>query len=268
MDLNAVRQTAADIAQGAGAVLMSFFDQPHRQDTKSTPTDIVTEGDIASEAHIVAALTQAFPDHHIVGEEGGGMGMPADQAEYFWYIDPLDGTSNYASNIPFFSVSMALSDRNLQPLVGVVYDPFAKQLFSASKGGGADLNGRPLHVSATDTLRASMLATGFPYDSHTNPDNNLREWSAFTVRARGLRRFGSAALDLCFVAAGRYDGYWEQRLNPWDMQAGLLIVREAGGRVTDYNGGDSELLYRGREVLASNGLIHDQMVEIIQQARA
>jgi myo-inositol-1(or 4)-monophosphatase len=267
MELQSVRETAAAIARDAGAVLMRTFDQPHQQRTKNTSIDMVTEGDTASEALIVAALTRHFPDHHIVGEEGGGMGAPAEDAEYFWYIDPLDGTSNYASNIPFFSVSMALADRDMNPLVGVVYDPFGNQLFSAAKGAGVTLNDRLLHVSETAILGSSMLAAGFPYDSHTNPDNNLSEWGAFTVRARGLRRLGSAALDLSFVAAGRFDGYWEQRLNPWDVMAGILFVHEAGGKVTDYNGQEGEFVHRGRQVLASNGLVHDEMLAVLREAR-
>jgi myo-inositol-1(or 4)-monophosphatase len=267
MELQPIRDAAITIAREAGDVLMGYFDQPHQQQTKNTPIDIVTEGDKASEAVIVAALTQQFPDHHIIGEEGGGMGAPAEDAEYFWYVDPLDGTSNYASNIPCFSVSIALADRNLNPLVGVIFDPFADQMFSAARGFGAALNGKRLRVSTTSTLQSAMLGTGVPYDSHTNPDNNLREWAAFVVRTRGLRRFGSAALDLCFVAAGRFDGFWEQRVNAWDVMAGILMVREAGGYVTDYTGAESELMYRGRQVVASNKLLHEDILAVLQEAR-
>ncbi len=267
MELQPLRATAEAIAQQAGAILMHYFDKPHQQQVKKTPIDIVTEADTASEAMIVAALREHFPDHHIVGEEGGGMGAPAEEADYFWYVDPLDGTSNYASNIPVFSVSMGLADRDMHPIVGVVYEPFNQQMFSAARGLGATLNEKPLHVSTTSALSSAMLASGFPYDSHTNPDNNLHEWGALMVKSRGLRRMGSAAVDLAYVAAGRFDGYWEQRLNPWDVMAGILLVQEAGGIVTDYEGRESELVNRGRQVVASNRLLHEEMITSLRDAR-
>jgi myo-inositol-1(or 4)-monophosphatase len=269
MDLLAVRSIASDIAQAAGAVLMEKFDQPHQQTIKKNVTDIVTEGDKASEAVVLAALTRHFPDHHIISEEDGGTGIgrPADEAEYFWYIDPLDGTSNYASNLPFFSVSVALADKAMHPLVGVVYDPFSHELYSASLGGGATLNGKTLHVSATDALQQAMLASGFPYDSFKNPDNNIREWAAFTRLTRGLRRFGSIALELSYVAGGRFDGLWEHSVNSWDVMAGILIAREAGGLVTDFSGQDSTTLYNGQQIIASNGLLHAPMLAVLSEAR-
>lgn len=268
MDLQATRAIAATIAREAGAVLMALFDQPHQQRTKKTAIDIVTEGDTASEAVIIAALQRHFPEHHIVSEEGGGdMSASAETAAYFWYIDPLDGTTNYASNIPFFSVSIGLADRDMNPLVGVVYDPFGDQLFSAARGFGATLNDKPLHVSATATLETAVLCAGFPYDSHTNPDNNLPEWNAFTKRARALRCMGSAALELSYVAAGRLDGFWEQRIHPWDVTAGIVIVREAGGAVTDYSGQESSRMLSGHQIVASNRLIHEQMLAMLREAR-
>ncbi len=265
MNLPHIRDTAETIAREAGAVLMSFFDQPHQERTKSTLTDIVTEGDTASEAVIIPALLTHFPDHAIISEEGGG--TSAEAADFCWYIDPLDGTSNYASNIPFFSVSIALADRALRPLVGVVFDPFTGQMFSAARGYGVTLNGRAIHVSEIGDIGQAMLCTGFPYNSAVNPDNNLREWAALTKQARGLRRFGSVALELGFVAAGRFDGLWEQRVNAWDVMAGILFVQEAGGLVTDYNGDDSELVYQGKQVIASNGHIHTALLEALQAAR-
>jgi myo-inositol-1(or 4)-monophosphatase len=267
MDFQTVRATAASIAREAGAVLMNTFDQPHQQRTKQTATDIVTEGDTASEAIILAGLRDHFPDHHVVSEEGGQGSASAETAEYIWYVDPLDGTTNYANNIPFFSVSMGMADRDGNPLVGVVYDPFGDQLYTAAQGFGATLNGKPLHVSSSDTLETSVLCAGFPYDSHTNPDNNLREWSAFTTRTRALRCMGSAALELAFVAAGRLDGFWEGRIHPWDVTAGIVLIRESGGLVTDYGGQISERLYSGQEVVASNGLIHDAMLAVLREAR-
>lgn len=267
LDLRAVQSTAADIARRAGAVLREAFDTPHQENTKATSIDIVTEADVASEALIVQALESAYPEHHIVGEEGGGSGTAIEKAAYRWYVDPLDGTTNFASNIPFFSVSLALADRERRPLVGVVYNPIMEELFTAARGQGAFLNGRKLHVSASDSLIRSVLVTGFPYDKATNPDNNLAEWNAFLVQVRGLRRMGSAALDLCYVAAGRFDGMWEQRLNSWDMLAGLLCVEEAGGRASDYQGA-MEMLYSGQQVVATNGRIHNAMLEILAKARA
>lgn len=265
MNLPLIRDTVETIARDAGTVLMSFFDKPHQERAKSSAIDIVTEGDTASEAVIIPALLANFPDYAIVSEEGGGTSN--QDADYCWYIDPLDGTSNYASNIPFFSVSIGLADRDKRPLVGVVYDPFAGQLFSAARGYGATLNGKTLNISETLNLGDAMLCTGFPYNSATNPDNNIREWESLTKQVRGLRRFGSVALELSFVAAGRFDGLWEQRLNPWDVMAGVLLVQEAGGVVTDYNGEDSDLVYQGKQVVASNGHLHEALVEALNTVR-
>jgi myo-inositol-1(or 4)-monophosphatase len=263
MDLQAARDTATDIARLAGVELLGYFDQPHQEATKQNVVDIVTEGDRASEAVIVAALRQAFPGHHIVGEEGGGQGAPADEAEYFWYVDPLDGTSNFASNIPLFTVSIALADRDKRPLVGVVLCPVYNELYSAARGHGVTLNGKPIHVSQKNDLQRAMLSTGFPYDKSRQP-NNMDEWGNFLLRVRGVLRLGSAALDLAWVAAGRLDGFWEPRLNPWDILAGILCVEEAGGRVSDYHGRVARA-YAGSEVVASNGLLHDQMLAVLAE---
>lgn len=260
MNLNDIRRTAVAIALDAGAGLMPYFDQPHEETTKHHYNDIVTEGDKASEAIIVPALRDAFPDHHIVSEEGGGT-TESGGAEYFWYIDPIDGTTNFANNIPFFCVSIGLADRAFNPLVGVVYNPVSGEMFSAAKGHGAYLGEKRLHVTQTNDLNRSVLCTGFPYRRVDNPDNNLRHWENFLLRSRDVRRFGAAALEICFVAAGRFDGFWEGSLNPWDCVAGVLCVREAGGMVTDYSGKDSPL--NPRQVVASNGRIHAQMLEII-----
>ncbi len=269
MDLQAVRTTVSEIARAAGAVLMEKFEQPHEETVKKNVTDIVTEADLASEAVVIPRLSAAFPDHRIVSEEGGGAGFgkSADEAEYFWYIDPLDGTSNYASGIPFFTVSIALSDKHMNPLVGVVFDPFSNELYSAARGFGATLNDKPIQVSDFTTLSQSMLCSGFPYDSFKTPDNNIAEWKAFTVRSRGLRRFGSIALELSYVANGRLEGLWEGSVNPWDVQAGILIVREAGGRITDYANEESDAAHSGKQILASNGHIHNEMIEVLATAK-
>jgi myo-inositol-1(or 4)-monophosphatase len=264
MNLQVFRGIATGIAQQAGAELMLYYNQPHQEQTKQNAFDITTEGDSASEKLIVQALLEHFPDHHIQGEEGGGQGAPAEDAEYFWYIDPIDGTSNFASDIPFFSVSIALADRSGTPLVGVVFSPVWRELYSAARGQGATLNGELLHVSDIRELKSAMLCSGFPYDKATNPDNNLNRWAAFLPLVRGLRRFGSAALELAWVAAGRLDGYWEGPLNRWDYLAGALLVQEAGGSVTDYQGGN-DYLHTG-QVVASNGHLHPAMLEIIARS--
>lgn len=261
MNLQVIRGIITGIAYQAGDEIMRFYDQPHEIHTKSNDYDFATEADHAAEALIAAALLANFPDHHVVGEEGGGRGVPAEEAAYFWYVDPVDGTSNFASNIPFFSVSIALADREKRPLVGVVYNPISREVFSAARGEGATLNGRRLHVSATTTLGQSMLCSGFPYDRSADPPINLNRWKAFLPQVRGLRRYGSAALELCWVAAGRFDGFWEGPLNYWDYFAGMLMVEEAGGRVTSYEGGQPEA-----NILASNGHLHDVMLRVIAEA--
>lgn len=267
MDLLAVRATTEAIARQAGAALLEHYDRPHQHQIKKSYNDLVTEGDLASQAVVVPALRAAFPDHHIVSEEGGDPGVPADQATYFWYIDPLDGTSNFASNLPLFSVSLGLADKHFRPLVGVVYDPVGDQLFSASKGGGATRNGQPIQVSSAESLEQAMLCSGFPYKYATLEDNNLREWDAFHRVARALRRLGTVALELCYVAAGRFDGLWEQHINPWDVMAGTLIVLEAGGTITDFSGAESDLAYGGKRIVASNGLLHQPMLDLLASVR-
>lgn len=266
MNLQTIRGTAAAIARQAGAELLRRYAQPHTENTKTTAFDIVTEADTAADAVIVAALRAAFPNDHIVTEESGGVGAPADSAARTWYVDPLDGTSNFAAGFPFFCVSIGLADRDGSLLVGVVYNPVANEMFTAARGLGAALNGQPLRVSATGSLERAMLCTGFPYDYATNPDNNQARWNAVAARARGLRCFGAAALELCYVAAGRLDGQWEAYLRPWDMAAGLLMVAEAGGTVTDFAGGPGDL-HQGR-VVTSNGHIHAELLAALAAARS
>jgi myo-inositol-1(or 4)-monophosphatase len=261
MNLQAIRGTATGIIQQAAAEVMLHYDRPREEQTKSSVYDIVTEGDKATERLIVAALREAFPDHGIYGEEGGGINT--ENAEYCWYIDPIDGTSNFASRIPFFSISMALADRDLNPLVGVVINPISRALFSAAVGHGATRNGVPIQVSQTGKLENAILCSGFPYVVETKKRINVDTFMAFLPQVRDLRRFGSAALELSYVAWGRLDGYWELRLNPWDCMAGILLVREAGGRVTDYSGGEAGL--DGSQIVASNGLLHEEMLRVINE---
>lgn len=267
-DLAAILPVAADLARGAGDIILRHFAAPIPISArKSTRSDIVTAADTEAEAFIVRELLGRFPADHVVGEEGGGQGAPAAVAARHWFVDPIDGTVNFAAKLPHFCTSIALATADRQPLLGVVYDPVRRELFTAVRGGGARLNGRPLAVTQTDALNDAVVSTGFPYDKHLNPDNNEREWAAFLRHIRGERRLGCAALDLCWVAAGRLDGYWEKDLKPWDVMAGLLVAREAGGVVTDYDGGpDPQKLDRGRYV-ASNGRIHAAMLQVLQAAR-
>ncbi|HLU10167.1 MAG TPA: inositol monophosphatase family protein [Oceanobacillus sp.] len=262
MDLQSIRATAENIAVHAGETVMPFFNQPHQETIKTNIYDVVTEGDKAAEAVIIPALQEAFPQHGIVSEEGGGGLVAASEAEYSWYIDPIDGTTNFANNIPFFAISIALADRALNPLVGVVYNPVSRELYSAAKGFGATLNGNPIRVTQNDALNRAVLSTGFSYERHTQEDNNLRAWEAMLMAARDLRRFGAAALDLCFVAAGRLDGFWERYIHSWDCLAGILCVLEAGGKATDYSGGTSKLL-TGDEIVATNGLLHEDVLRVL-----
>ncbi len=252
--------TAAGLAREAGALLLAGFGGGHQVVYKGE-IDIVTEADRASEDFLVERLRAAFPAHSIMTEEGGGH---AGDSPFTWVMDPLDGTTNFAHGFPFFCVSIALA-RDGDPLCGAVYDPVRDELYTALKGGGSFLNGRRLTVSTVDDLGKSLLATGFPYDIRRSSETNLENFAAFAVRSQAIRRAGSAALDLCYVAAGRFDGYWELKLRPWDMAAGVLILGEAGGRVSDLQGGPWHLKVPG--LVASNGLIHQTMLDVIRDAK-
>ena len=246
------------IAREAGALLMGYF-AGHVTIEYKGDVDLVTEADRASERLIVERLRRHWPEHGIIGEEG----VRSDPtAEYRWYVDPLDGTTNFAHGYPVFCVSIGLvrnaaNEKAEQLELGVLYDPTRNEMFSAARGQGATLNGKPIHVSQTKTLAESILGTGFPsHKRHKNP--NIHFYHQLTLRSHGLRRAGSAALDLANVASGRYDGFWEFNLNPWDTAAGALLVQEAGGLVTRFDGSPFRL--DSREVLASNGVIHQELL--------
>ncbi len=258
MNFDTTLTTAVQIARGAGDILKNA-DTVRAADFKQNETDLVTEYDRRSEAFIVEHLQAAFPGHAIRGEEGTQINSGA---EFEWLIDPLDGTTNFAHNLPIFSVVLALLQQG-EPVVGAIYDPSRDELFTGIKGGGAFLNGKLLKVSTHTPLSRALLVTGFPYDVRTNPDNNLAQFNRFAVRARAVRRLGSAAIDLAYVAAGRLDGYWEGRLNPWDVAAGVLMVREAGGHVTNYD--NEPLPVPHIRLVASNGLIHDEMLAVLHE---
>ncbi len=264
--LHTIRDAAEQFARAAGALLLDHAARPQAEAKKSNPINLVTAADKASEAYLVGAIRERFPDHYIHGEEGGGYG-PLAGAPYRWYIDPLDGTTNFAHGFPCYSVNLGVTDANGEPVVGVTYDPNLDELFSGIAGEGATVNGRPLRVSTAATLVESLLTTGFPYDSHTAVDNNTAAYAAFVRRTQGVRRAGSAALDLAYVACGRVDGYWENGPMPWDITAGIVLVREAGGVVTNY-AGTLEGLYGGGRIVASNGLIHRAMLDVLAEVQA
>ncbi len=219
--------------------------------------NLVTEVDRESERLIVEHLLARFPGHNIVAEEGE---YPQGDSPLRWIIDPLDGTTNYAHAFPWFCVSIALESAG-EPIVGVIFNPMHDELFTAVTGGGAWMNGRRLHVSARSPLTNTLLGTGFPYDCASDPANNFTNFIAFQKAARGIRRAGAAALDLAYVAAGRLDGFWELKLKPWDVAAGVLMVREAGGRVTGFDGSDYDIF--DHRIVASNGAIHDEMTALL-----
>lgn len=249
-------QAAIEIAREAGAVLMEHF-QHVRAESKGE-FDLITEADRASERLIVRRLQERFPTHGIVAEEGSGH---ESASEFRWYVDPLDGTTNFAHSFPMFNVTLALEQAG-ELIAGVIFDPFHDELFQAARGEGAFLNGKRIKVSRTPNLESSLLATGFPSRKrHRNV--NVHFFYELAMITHGIRRPGSAALDLAYVACGRLDGFWEFGLNPWDMAAGLLIVREAGGRTSDMKGGPPDL--RGKHVMADNGLIHDELAGVFRE---
>ena len=254
---------ASSIAREAGARLREFFSQGVETEYKGD-VDLVTVADRTSEKLIRERLGAAFPEHGVFGEEGTRERLGA---EFRWYVDPLDGTTNFTHGFPQFCVSLGLEQRTagLAPdqdgtmVAAVIYDPLRDELYAAERGRGARLNGKPIHVSRRPELAESLVATGFPSSKrHDNP--NVHFYQEFTLRSHGVRRAGSAALDLAFVAAGRLDAFWEFKLNPWDTAAGLLLVQEAGGQVTGFSGNTFRL--DSREILASNGLIHGEMMAL------
>lgn len=251
---------AIEAAKEAGKFLKYSVGKVRNVETKKgEERNLVSEIDRGSEAKIINIIKRHFPNHAILAEESGASDTAAD---YKWIIDPLDGTTNFLHGVPVFSVTIGI-ERKGEVIAGVVYDPNLDELFTVEKGAGAFLNGRRLKVSRSTELINSLLVTGFPYDIASNPDHAVERFTAFLGAARGLRRFGSAALDLCYVAAGRFDGFWEVSLNPWDMAAGVLLVNEAGGQTTNF-AGDPLNIYQ-KNVLASNGLIHNAMLEILKK---
>ncbi len=250
--MNQFLEVAIEAAREAGALLLAEYDRPQNITYKGE-VDIVTESDRRSEALVVGRLRRYFPQHEIVAEEGSG--GPTGNARYRWHVDPLDGTTNFAHGYPCFAVSIGLLEEG-EPIVGAVFNPVSRELFSAARGEGAYLDHKRIHVSTIDTLATSLLCTGFPPDQR-HQQTNIAYYAGYTLRSHGVRRDGSAALDLCSVACGRFEAFWEFGLKSWDTAAGVLLVKEAGGMVTDFLGkpyhpGD-------RVMLASNGCIHSEM---------
>jgi len=253
---------AISVARSAGALLRDRIGTRIDVSHKDQDINLVTDVDLASERLIREQIASHYPRHQILAEEGG---LAESQSEYRWVVDPLDGTTNFAHGFPVFCVSIALEQKG-ETILGVVYDPMREELFSAERGSGAALNNRPIHVSKTQELGRSMLATGFPYDIRTSKLTNLDNWANFALSAQALRRAGAAAIDLCYVACGRFDGFWELSLSPWDTAAGALIVTEAGGRMTNFSGEAFSSYWP--EVVASNGPIHESMLEVLAKGSA
>jgi myo-inositol-1(or 4)-monophosphatase len=252
---------AWEAADAAGEIIRASWQQPKTIDYKGA-IDLVTTIDRETERKIVEVLQRNCPDHAILAEEETD--LRRDDNEYRWIIDPLDGTTNFAHGYPQVSISVGL-ERSGRLILGLVYDPLRRECFRAVKGQGATLNGSPIQISTVNELDKALLATGFPYDHREKTDFYLTFFKAFLTRCQGIRRTGSAALDLCYVACGRIDGFWELKLKPWDTAAGSLILTEAGGRVSDFSGNDFSIW--GNETLASNGSIHAEMLRALNLNR-
>lgn len=250
---------AKEAAMEAGKIQLSFFCKTKEILFKSSEFDLVTNADKAAEDRIIAVIKEAFPTHEILAEESGVVGN--NESDYVWVIDPIDGTTNYAHNFPHFSVSIGLLYKG-EPYLGVVYDVCKKEMFWAVKNMGAYLNDTPIRISNITSLRKSLLATGFPCSDNDLVEENLKYFKKFIYESQAVRRPGAASLDLCYVACGRLDGFWEMNLAPWDVAAGVCIVREAGGRVTNFGVADFNISIKN--ILASNDFIHSKMDLIIQ----
>jgi myo-inositol-1(or 4)-monophosphatase len=254
---------AIEAAKEAGSFLkQSVGKVKNIEMKKDEERNLVSEIDKESEAMIIRRIKRRFPDHAILAEESGGTEA---SAEYKWIIDPLDGTTNFLHGLPIFSVTIGIEWKG-EIVAGVVYDPNSDELFTAERGSGAYLNGKRLQVSPASRLINSLVVTGFPYNIADNPDHAVEHFEHFLMECQGIRRLGSAALDLSYVAAGRFDGFWEVSLNPWDMAAGILLVNEAGGRVTDFSGGPASIY--NKQILASNAMIHESMLQVLRNANS
>ncbi len=258
--MESCKELAIRTARKAGLLLRRKLGKVKKIDYKGA-ANLVTEMDFLSEKNIISEIRKSYPDHSFLAEEKTDR---RGVSPFRWIVDPLDGTTNYAHGFPVFCVSIGL-EKDGEMILGVVYDPTRDELFAAEKGKGARLNGHKIKVSSISVLSRSLLATGFPYDLRESRVNNFDHFRNFATRVHAVRRAGSAALDLCYVAAGRFDGFWEMKLGPWDLAAGSIIVREAGGQVTDFQG--SPIHLDGRHVLATNSRIHREMMEVLKKGR-
>lgn len=257
MDIELIKRTGVAAAYNGGKILRQYFGKLTHIDKKGE-IDLVTVADLESEKAVITAIKNRFPDHGFIAEESGRL---QDDSDNLWIIDPLDGTTNYAHGIAQFAVSIAFQQDN-EIIVGIVLNPISAELFTAVKGQGAQLNGRPIRVSQTRSVQESLLATGFPYNFKTFLKSAMLRFENCLVASQGIRRMGSAALDLCFVACGRFDGYWEQHLKPWDTAAGSLIAAEAGAKNTDFSNQPYQITQK--EILSSNGHIHDELISLLR----
>jgi len=264
-ELKKYLDAAIEAALLGGEVLKKHWGKLKSIDFKSAPGDLVTDADKASEACIFEYLLRTTPDFGILGEESGFLtNGKSESADYLWVVDPLDGTTNFAHKFPFFAVSIGLVHQG-EPIVGVIFNPYFQELFIASKGKGAYLNGERIEVSQTKEIKDSLLASGFAYDRREVEDNNYKEFCHLTNLTHGVRRAGAASLDLASVAAGRVDGYWERGLKHWDVAAGIIIVKEAGGVVSSYEKGPVDI--NSGKILATNGFIHSQLSAELMQLK-
>jgi len=259
-ELEDFKTTALEAATAAGQILLDYACHGFQIEYKHA-IDLVTDADRKSEQVIIDTIRRAYRHHDILAEERGMESVGA--SPYKWVIDPLDGTTNFAHGFPMYCVSIGLEYRG-KIVLGVILDPTRQELFVAVFGQGATLNGKPISVSRSSELNAALLVTGFAYDFRESTHNNLDYFTRFCLVARGVRRTGSAAIDLCYVAAGRFDGFWEMKLHPWDMAAGSLMVTEAGGRMSDFKGGSFSVY--GQDMVASNDLIHNEMLAVLRDA--
>ena len=253
---------AIKVAKEAGAIQMKYFGNITSTKKKSTNIDLVTKADIESEEYIINQINKEYPNHSILAEESGSI---TNENEYLWVIDPLDGTTNFSHNLPIFAVSIGLVKKNKGTICGVVYNPAADKCFYAEYKKGAFLNNTPIKCTSSKTLSDSLLSTGFPYLRDNRYDLSFEIFKEFYDKTRGIRRLGAAALDLCFVAMGRFDGFYEYELKAWDICAGSLIATEAGATVTDWD--NSEMPSDGSRIIATNGLIHNEMIEILTKRK-
>ena len=253
---------AIEVAKKAGKIQMSHFGNISSLEKKSTNIDLLTKADLESEQYIIKKIIKKFPDHSILSEEAGNISR---NSQFLWIIDPLDGTTNFAHKLPIFAVSIALINKNKNTICGVVYNPAADKCFYAEHGKGSFLNGKPIRCTINDKLSNSLLVTGFPYAHDKKYDISFKLFKDFYDRTRGMRRLGAASLDLCFVGMGRFDGYYEFSLKPWDICAGALIASEAGGKVTDWD--NSKLPFDGSRILATNRLIHEKMIKVFKNKK-